>query len=262
MEETLNILSDEQRLRYCLLKENNFDVDKAKKAYDFINGFIIKPSDKQIDESVLTTDEYEYKEGDGVYLIFGNDDFAIPLTYSLITWFSDKPRCIGCTGIGVKFNGHSFMINKKQFYQDTVALLDSTNKLTKEKNIEVTPSYNIVQALTDYDGKGNTEKIKYIINECVNISHKEWIPSLGELSIINYFKEYIDAGLELSGGKEIKNALYWSSTLYNKKSLWAYDFEYSKTKRNVRHPYTLFLLLLSDFPNIPIFPRYNLFIVD
>lgn len=203
------------------MEENNFDVDEAK----------------------------------GVYLIFGND-YAIPLTYSLILMYSEKRIVMnGCTGIGVKVNGHSFMIDKKQFYQDTVALLDNTNKLTKEKNIEVTPSSSIVQALTDYDGKGNTEKIKHIINESLNISHKEWIPSLGELSIINYFKEYIDAGLELSGGKEIKNALYWSSTLYNKDSLWAYDFEYSKTKRNVRHPYTLFLLLLSDFPNIPIFPR-------
>ena len=162
---------------------------------------------------------------------------------------------MGVLESGWKLMGILLWLIKKQFYQDTVALLDNTNKLTKEKNIEVTPSSNIVQALTDYDGKGNTEKIKYIINEWLNISHKEWIHSLGELSIINYFKEYIDAGLELSGGKELKNALYWSSTLYNTDSLWAYDFEYSKTKRNVRHPYTLFLLLLSDFPNIPIFPR-------
>lgn len=64
----MNNLSDRQNLRYELLKANNYDVDNAKKCYDFVAG------DEPQSQSIAGTT----KLADGIYIMYGNTLYCLP----------------------------------------------------------------------------------------------------------------------------------------------------------------------------------------
>lgn len=187
----MNNLSDRQNLRYELLKANNYDVDNAKKCYDFVAG------DEPQSQSIAGTT----KLADGIYIMYGKH---------AVLFTGQEVSAQGCTGIGVNFGGKSLILATEDI---------------SDKDIELTAQQggtrfitNYHQAAEDMDGKAATDDIRDILN--MGISDDEYIPSLGELYFILAHFTQINAALKAVGGEPLHDDWYWSSTQYSTTYAW------------------------------------------
>lgn len=107
-----------------------------------------------------------------------------------------------------------------------------------------------VDATADWDGQGNTEDLREILNPAINLQAGEWVPSLGEMRFIQLHLKDVNAALELVHGDILEPyAWYWTSTSYSANYAWylvlgnGYASHYTKAtnQRRVR-PVSAFLL--------------------
>lgn len=187
----MNNLSDRQNLRYELLKANNYDVDNAKKCYDFVAG------DEPQSQSIAGTT----KLADGIYIMYGKH---------AVLFTGQEVSAQGCTGIGVKFGCKSLVVVLNDISEDDRELT------TKPGGTRFITDYH--QAAEDMDGKAATDDIRDILN--MGIADDEYIPSLGELYFMLAHFTRINAALEAVGGEPLRNDWYWSSTQYSATNAW------------------------------------------
>lgn len=187
----MNNLSDIQNLRYELLKANNYDVDNAKKCYDFVAG------DEPQSQSIAGTT----KLADGIYIIYGKH---------AVLFTGQEVSAQGCTGIGVNFGGKSLILATEDISDNGIELT------TQQGGTRFITNYH--QAAEDMDGKAATDDIRDILN--MGISDDEYIPSLGELYFILAHFTQINAALKAVGGEPLHNDWYWSSTQYSTTRAW------------------------------------------
>ena len=201
----MNNLSDRQNLRYELLKANNYDVDNAKKCYDFVAG------DEPQSQSIAGTT----KLADGIYIMYGKH---------AVLFTGQEVSAQGCTGIGVKFGGKSLVVALNDISDDDIELT------TKQGGTRFITDYH--QAAEDMDGKAATDDIRDILN--MGIADDEYIPSLGELYFMLAHFTRINAALEAVGGEPLHNDWYWSSTQYSATYAWflylSYGYASGSTK--------------------------------
>lgn len=223
----MNNLSDRQNLRYELLKANNYDVDNAKKCYDFVAGNEPEPQPEPKPTTELA---------DGIYLMYGKT--AVPYTGYEVS----KDGKEGCTGIGVKFGGKSLVVVLNDISDDDIELT------TKQGGTRFITDYH--RAAEDMDGKTATDDIRDILN--MGISDDEYIPSLGELYFMLAHFTRINAALEAVGGEPLRNDWYWSSTQCSATDAWrlflinGFASSYAKaTNQNRVRPVSAFLPLNS-----------------
>lgn len=205
----MNTLTEKQDLRYELLRANGYDVKTAKSCYDFVIG----DTDKGL--------------ADGIYLM-QSDGTAVLFTGQSL---SDDEK-ITCSGIGVKQGGKSLI----------VSLYDACEKdtiLTKEKGCSGFID-NYYKAVTDWDGKGNTERIGKNLHPNIKLKANEFVPSLGQLYFILLNLDAINEALEAVGGKPLVDDWHWSSTESSVTSAWSlnigngYASCYTKTTIQLR----------------------------
>lgn len=187
----MNNLSDRQNLRYELLKANNYDVDNAKKCYDFVAG------DEPQSQSIAGTT----KLADGIYIMYGKH---------AVLFTGQEVSAQGCTGIGVNFGGKSLILATEDISDEDIELT------TQQGGTRFITDYH--QAAEDMDGKAATDDIRDILN--MGISDDEYIPSLGELYFILAHFTQINAALKAVGGEPLHNDWYWSSTQYSATYAW------------------------------------------
>lgn len=187
----MNNLSDRQNLRYELLKANNYDVDNAKKCYDFVAG------DEPQSQSIAGTT----KLADGIYIMYGKH---------AVLFTGQEVSAQGCTGIGVNFGGKSLILATEDISDNGIELT------TQQGGTRFITNYH--QAAEDMDGKAATDDIRDILN--MGISDDEYIPSLGELYFILAHFTQINAALKAVGGEPLHNDWYWSSTQYSTTYAW------------------------------------------
>ena len=187
----MNNLSDRQNLRYELLKANNYDVDNAKKCYDFVAG------DEPQNQSIAGTT----KLADGIYIMYGKH---------AVLFTGQEVSAQGCTGIGVNFGGKSLILATEDISDKDIELT------TQQGGTRFITDYH--QAAEDMDGKAATDDIRDILN--MGISDDEYIPSLGELYFILAHFTKINAALKAVGGEPLHNDWYWSSTQYSAATAW------------------------------------------
>lgn len=187
----MNNLSDRQNLRYELLKANNYDVDNAKKYYDFVAG------DEPQSQSIAGTT----KLADGIYIMYGKH---------AVLFTGQEVSAQGCTGIGVNFGGKSLILATEDISDKDIELT------TQQGGTRFITDYH--QAAEDMDGKAATGDIRDILN--MGISDDEYIPSLGELYFILAHFTQINAALKAVGGEPLHNDWYWSSTQYSATNAW------------------------------------------
>ena len=187
----MNNLSDRQNLRYELLKANNYDVDNAKKCYDFVAG------DEPQSQSIAGTT----KLADGIYIMYGKH---------AVLFTGQEVSAQGCTGIGVNFGGKSLILATEDISDNGIELT------TQQGGTRFITNYH--QATEDMDGKAATDDIRDILN--MGISDDEYIPSLGELYFILAHFTQINAALKAVGGEPLHNDWYWSSTQYGTTDAW------------------------------------------
>lgn len=193
----MNNLSDRQNLRYELLKANNYDVDNAKKCYDFVAG------DEPQSQSIAGTT----KLADGIYIMYGKH---------AVLFTGQEVSAQGCTGIGVNFGGKSLILATEDISDNDIELT------TRQGGTRFITNYH--QAAEDMDGKAATDDIRDILN--MGISDDEYIPSLGELYFILAHFTQINAALKAVGGEPLHDDWYWSSTQYSTTYAW-YLYLYS-----------------------------------
>ena len=201
----MNNLSDRQNLRYELLKANNYDVDNAKKCYDFVAG------DEPQSQSIAGTT----KLADGIYIMYGKH---------AVLFTGQEVSAQGCTGIGVKFGGKSLVVALNDISDDDIELT------TKQGGTRFITDYH--QAAEDMDGKAATDDIRDILN--MGIADDEYIPSLGELYFMLAHFTRINAALEAVGGEPLHNDWYWSSTQYSATNAWHLRLSYGSAGGNAK----------------------------
>lgn len=193
----MNNLSDRQNLRYELLKANNYDVDNAKKCYDFVAG------DEPQSQSIAGTT----KLADGIYIMYGKH---------AVLFTGQEVSAQGCTGIGVNFGGKSLILATEDISDKDIELT------TQQGGTRFITDYH--QAAEDMDGKAATDDIRDILN--MGISDDKYIPSLGELYFILAHFTQINAALEAVGGEPLHDDWYWSSTQYSATGAWGLYLDY------------------------------------
>ena len=142
----------------------------------------------------------------GVYIVY--------LDGKAVRYVSDmeieKPKLV--KGIGVAHDGHVFVVSLKD--AGYCPLLNSGD----EEGGYFQPIYyeREVDALQDWDCRGNTEKILDRGTE-IKLKDGEYIPTLAQLALIGYHIKAINEALKAVGGELLvtdpnDNAYYWSST--------------------------------------------------
>ena len=188
-------MNEEQKLRLDLLGACGYNIETASKCLEFVRG----------EEN--NREQRKIKLLDGVYLI--NE-------YEELVPFDGKEKVgIGIvTYIGIAQGNRSLAI----------ALHDVSEKETtltaKESKKSHSAKDKYMDAVQDWDGKGNTEGLKQIgLNHAIQLKDGEYIPALAELYLMCLNQKAINAAMRFVGGQELKG-WYWSSTEYSATYTW------------------------------------------
>ena len=193
-----NKLSDAARTRMYLLAKNGYDVDKAKRCWNFVNDSKEAPASNRL--------------GDGIYLI-GSDGAAVLFEGKL----TKAPQ--NTEYIGIVQGDRSVAVALTDIAGgDNVVLTDSDDE-TGDSQYYIK---DYEEAVQDYDGETNTQHLRKIgLNPQIKLKDGEYIPSLGELYIICLNQYAINEALKFVGGQPLAKDWYWSSTEYSATYAWA-----------------------------------------
>lgn len=193
---------------------NPDNIEKAVKAID-------KPEDTTIlQASAITGSNKDLP--DGVYFI--SDNHA---NYQLITDDNTIPS-FPVKYIGVKLGQRSIAVALKDLPGDNDGKIRLFTRDHTSQEISTHCSYNKetndfqFNAFEDFDGKANTNRLKEY-GCTIDIPDDEWIPSMGELTLLMMHAGKVNKAIELAGGEPIKR-WYWSSTEHSQNYVWGVNF--------------------------------------
>lgn len=188
------IINDAARLRLCLLKETGYNVETAKKCWDFVKGRT---------EETEAVEDASNTLADGVYIIGSNGE-VIPFIGNDTKLGDSKPAYIGIVE-GIR--------------SIKVALYDAAKgkdiELTAKKDTTSYSGYinNYMDAVQDWDGKKNTEHLKEIgMNSTIDLKDGEYIPALAEMYLICRNRKQVNEALRFIGAEILDDLWYWTST--------------------------------------------------
>ena len=160
---------------------------------------------------------------DGIYFIAENRT-----NYQLMTDNDPMPH-FPVKYIGVKMGQRAIAVALKDLSGDNNGKL----QLLPENHISPKTSdhysYNnkanksMFNVLEDFNGQANTERLKGY-GCTINLPGGEWIPSVGELSLLMMHTSKVNRAIEMAGGEPIKGG-HFSSTEYNEINTWCVYFE-------------------------------------
>lgn len=194
-------LTEIQKLRMVILANLDFDVEKAKKACNFVTG----------DEPTPTPSMQQFWS-DGVYYVLEGGHLTA----------TDDPKSIASQVIGVAVKMGDRIA--------TIALHDAANgeeiALTKDEESGTTAFYrpDFYDAITDWDGEANTKDYGDSLNPEIGLKEGQYIPSLAQLHLILLNIKEVNKALEAVGGSPMRKEWYWSSTEYSAGISWIVSF--------------------------------------
>ena len=193
----METINDAMQVRMTLLKETGYNVETAQKCWDFVRG-----SD-ETKKKEPASDRLE----DGVYII--------DCKGNAVRYDGENTETTNETAyIGIVQGSHSVAIALQDVSEDEITLTTSKDD-GKGRYID-----NYLYAVQDWDGKGNTERLKQIgLNPAILLKDGEYIPTLAELYLICLNRKTINAAMRFAGGQELKG-WYWSSTEYSAAFSW------------------------------------------
>lgn len=186
-------INESMKLRFMLLRENGYDVERAQKCLDFIHGGIEEaPAPSKAEELA-----------DGIYLIDTKGH--------AVRFVGDKTETINDTAyVGIVMGSHSVavsLIDQAQMNNITLTKKDAN------KCAERIYHTKYIDAVADWDGRLNTENLKKQgLNSQIELRPGEYIPSLAELYLIYLNRKKLNEALEFVGGQALADLWYWSST--------------------------------------------------
>lgn len=194
----MEVINDAMQVRMTLLKETGYNVETAQKFWDFVRG------GDEAKKQELAVDRL----ADGVYLI---DTKGNAVCYD----GEDTETTNDTAYIGIVQGSHSVAISLHDVSEDEITL---TTKESKKDHGGYKDNY--MDAVQDWDGKGNTERLKQIgLNPAIQLKDGEYIPTLAELYLICLNRKAINAAMRFFGGQELAG-WYWGSTECSATDAW------------------------------------------
>lgn len=205
-----NSLNELRQLRLMLAKENHYDIAKAAKVYDFVIG---DNTPKQSDSVQVNASRRERLNG--IYFILSATK-AVPIS------FATKEDKLKSIAVGYKL-GNKFA---------NVVLHDAADgeeiSLCSEDKTPcgTSPFFRntFQQAITDWDGEGNTNDIREALNPQIELKDDQYIPSVAQLHLLLMNIVEVNKALEEAGGEPLKEGWYWSSTETSSSYAWHVSF--------------------------------------
>ena len=193
-------MNELQNLRASLLDKVNYDVNEARKCFNFIVG-----DDSCKAQRVNSINPRDY--ADGVYICYNDGHNEL--------YDGNNPKD-DVRGIGLVVGSHSLCVSLEDI-DDTIL----TNRDGKSDYGKYISDWDL--ARMDYDGAENTKHIQEIGTD-IKLADGEYIPSLGELYLIYLYKYEINKALSYVCGKQITDEWYWSSTESSAQTAWYLNF--------------------------------------
>lgn len=194
-------LTELQKLKASIVANLNFDVDKAKKVFNFIIG----------NESTSAPETQQFWS-DGIYYVLEGGHLTV----------TDDPKSIAGQVIGVAVK----MGNRIA----TVALHDAADgeeiALTTDTPCGSAKFFHpdFFDAITDWDGEANTKDYGDLLNPEIGLKEGQYIPSLAQLHLILLNIKEVNKALEDVGGSPMRKEWYWSSTENSALYSWFVNF--------------------------------------
>lgn len=153
---------------------------------------------------------------DGVYIVFQDGSFLSP---NGIGDMSDThPEAANIVGVGIKQGDRRLLVA----LHDCAGGKDIT-LTTKADETNETDRYidTYLDAVADWDGKGNTEHLRRIgLNPEIDLEPGWWVPSVGEMYLIYTNRRAINKALEQIGGDPLPGDWYLTSTETSAADAW------------------------------------------
>lgn len=207
--ELQGIIAPKEEIRLHLLEIYSGDVKKAENASDFIfnkkNVDFLNPISGTFDVKAKTDFD------DGIYYIMKNGDEYEP--YKCYDDELSEEIIKKIMAIGIQKDSHRLMIALHDLTEKAVTL---TTGKTETNNYHS----DLYDAITDWDGKGNTERMYNKLNPNFNIPDGWWIPSLGEMYFIYLNMKYIQEALKKVNADPLAENWYWTSTELSSTNAW------------------------------------------
>jgi len=204
-------LTEIQKLRMSIVANLNFDVDKAKKVFDFVTG----------DEPVSIQPMQQFWS-DGIYYVLKDGH--------LTTTDDSDSIAEQVIGVAVKMGDKIA----------TVALHDAAGgedvALINGESCGTSKFFrpDFYDAITDWDGEANTKDYGEALNPEIGLEEGQYIPSLAQLHLILLNIKEVNQALEAVGGSPMRKVWYWSSAENSAHSSWnvyfysGYSLNYGK----------------------------------
>lgn len=197
-------LNEMQSLRSYLVEKVNYDVEKAKKVWDFIMDY------KEINPLIRRTNA---QRQNGIYYILSG---GVPVHESAFD-YNDRDKCIG---VGVVMGDKFATVSLCDAADGDDVALTEQDKTGDQNRFRKT----FWEAMADWDGQGNTESMKSYLNPKINLEEFEYIPSVAQLHLILLNINEINKALEYVGGTPLKDNYYWSSAELSSSRSWIVGF--------------------------------------
>ena len=188
-------MTDKQNMRLALLILQHGDLEKAKAA----EAFVVGNDEAQAESSQLS---------DSIYLVKADGSCEL---------FNGKNEKTGWVGVAVKLGSKAV----------TVALHDAADgddiTLTTADDKTGWDGYKdtYLDATADWDGQGNTKHLQEIgLNAAIVLQPGQYIPSVGEMKLVQLFRKELNEALAYIGADEIADKWYWTSTEYSANNAW------------------------------------------
>ena len=193
-------MNELQNLRASLLDKVDYDVNEARKCFNFIVG-----DDSCKAQRVNSINPKDY--ADGVYICYNDGHNEL--------YDGNNPKD-DVRGIGLVVGSHSLCVSLEDI--DDTTLTNRDGESDYDKYIS---DWDL--ARMDCDGAENTKHIQEISTD-IKLADGEYIPSLGELYLIYLYKYEINKALSYVYGKQIADEWYWSSTETSTQNTWYLHF--------------------------------------
>lgn len=212
-------INESMKLRFMLLRENGYEVERAQKCLDFIHGGAEEaPAQSKAGELA-----------DGIYLIDTKGN--------AVRFVGDKTETINDTAyVGIVMGSHSVAVSLiEQAQMDDITL---TKKKDANKCAESIYHTKYIDAVADWNGKRNTENLKKQgLNSQIELRPGEYIPSLAELYLICLNRKKLNEALEFVGGQLLGDLWYWSSTECSAANAWNLGLNYGNALNYTKAAY-------------------------
>lgn len=190
-------LTEIQKLRMAIVANLNFDVEKAKKVYNFVTG----------DEQAPASFQQQFWS-DGVYYVLEGGHLTS----------TDDPKSIADKVIGVAVKmGDKIATVALHDAADGEEIALATDTPCGSESFFHSDFYD---AITDWDGEANTKDYGEALNPKIDLKEGQYIPSLAQLHLILLNIKEVNKALEAVGGSPMRKEWYWSSTEYSANYSW------------------------------------------